>query len=145
MSESHLKCGLKYDIASALKLVRESRAILEDAFLCKLRFQETAPRGRSPARGSADQSPSQSPPRKKQKGKGKGKYGGKKDRDNSRKKPTRPATDVDNRTLYLKKDGKPICFLFDKKGGCQRKKCSMTRVCQISLSSWHGVLDCDSR
>lgn len=38
MNESRRSGGIRYDIASALKLARESRELLEGEFLDKLRF-----------------------------------------------------------------------------------------------------------
>ena len=62
LSESHRSGGPRYDMASALKTARESRELLEDEFLDKLRFQDDSARGKPRARGSKDRAESDSPP-----------------------------------------------------------------------------------
>ena len=149
MSESHRMRGEKYDLASALKTARESRELLEDEFLDKLRFQDSVVRPRDKARGSKGRQDSPSPPPTKKprnlkngnKGGGKGKGGGDKKGDESR-----PPADANNRTLHTKKDGKSICFFFNRKTGCNRgDNCKMAHACQICLSSKHSMEDCKSK
>ena len=144
LSESHRSGGPRYDMASALKTARESRELLEDEFLDKLRFQDDSARGKPRARGAKDRAESDSPPpptKRQRKGGGKG---GKGEKDKKRGGGSnKPPASADNKTLHTKKDGKPICFHFNRKQGCARgKECKMLHACQLCLSSSHGMQNC---
>lgn len=143
ISESHRNGGVRYDMSSALKAARESRELLEDEFLDKLRFQEEPSKGKKRASGSNDRADSESPPPPTRKRKGGGK-GGKKGGDNKKgSNSNKPPASADNRTLHTKKDGKPICFHFNRRQGCNRgKDCKMQHLCQLCLSRSHGMTNC---
>ena len=144
MSESHRSGGVRHDISTALKAARESRELLEDEFLDKLRFQEPAPRTKERARGSREAASSPSPPAPKDrkrgdKGAGKGKG-------NNRGGGKRPPAAGNNKVLHTKtKDKKNICFAFNRAEGCSRPECGMAHVCQICLGGKHGMHDCRNK
>jgi hypothetical protein len=150
--DEELVNGSRYDLAAALKAARICQETRNDKILEQIQLQTNGASGSSGGgkgkgrNGIKDQLPDddKGADDKKRKDKKRKKQDDRKGKGKGDGKPSKVPKFAENTTLHTKKDGKAICFAYNK-GGCNRESCNMLHACQVCLTDGHPAKSCTSK